>query len=151
MADRDVQGGQKGGQKEDEPGEQHRAGYGKGMGNYGTAGNQDQDFPGQGGFVDHAFEPGGRYDEESGILEEERQKRENPQGLGGYAQGGGGDLPGYGGFTPEGDATTGFSGYDRGDLAGEGTSQKEGASAPKGSEAPEPAGAGRGAGSTSRP
>ena len=83
MADRD----EKVGQKQDEPGEQHRAGYGKGLGNSGTAGNQDQDFAGQGGFVDRAFEPGGRYDEETAEMEEasvpEGSEAPEPAGVGG--------------------------------------------------------------------
>jgi hypothetical protein len=58
-----------------------------------------------GGFVNHAWEPGGRYDEESGRLEKQRQGGRG--GIGGYGQGGGGDEAGYGGFSGGG-ATSGL-------------------------------------------
>jgi hypothetical protein len=64
-----------------------------------------------GGFVNRSWEPGGRYDEESGRLEE--QRRRGRGSVGGYGQGGGGDEAGYGGFSGSGNATTGVFGYDQ--------------------------------------
>ena len=58
-----------------------------------------------GGFVNRSWEPGGRYDEESGRLEKQRQRGRD--GIGGYGQGGGGDEAGYGGFSGGG-ATSGL-------------------------------------------
>lgn len=78
--------------------------------NEGTRGNVSNDsWEEHGrGFVDHSWEPGGRYDDESG--------RQPPQehGIGGYGQGGGGDEAGYGGFSGGGGATTGMLGYGEG-------------------------------------
>lgn len=74
-----------------------------------------------GGFVDHAWEPGGRYDEESGLRDAQRRRQSERQGVGGYGQGGGGDEAGYGGYAAEGfggGPTTGLFGYGEGDRGG---------------------------------
>lgn len=58
------------------------------------------------GFVDHAYEPRPTSD-----------RRSDAQDLGGYGRGGGGDEPGYGGFSGGG-ATTGYHGHDQEDRGG---------------------------------
>lgn len=105
------------------------SGYGwgfeeQGFGDWGGQRHQSQQGQGGqrgGGFVDHAWEPGGRYDEESGLRDEQRRRQAERGGVGGYGQGGGGDEAGYGGFSGGGfggGPTTGLFGFGEGDQGG---------------------------------